>query len=79
MYGWANTQLTPHDASQMKNSVCRYLRRFFREEEGPTVVEYSVMLGLIVVVCLVSIQMVETNASGLWNDIATELDNVRAN
>ena len=63
--------------SPMKNKVCRFLCRFVREDEAATAVEYSVMLGLIVVVCLVTIQSVGTDASGLWNDIATELDNVR--
>ena len=64
---------------QMKNSFCRFLCQFAREEEAATTVEYSVMLALIVVACLATIQTVGSNASGVWNDIATDLDNVRAN
>ena len=63
----------------MKNSVCRFLCRFVREDEAATAVEYSVMLALIVVVCLATIQTVGDNASGVWNDIATQLDGVRSN
>lgn len=63
----------------MKNSVRRFLCRFVREDEAATAVEYSIMLGLIIVVCLVTIQTVGSNANDLWNDIASELNGVRAN
>ena len=34
----------------------RFLLRLLREEDGPTAVEYAVMLALIVVVCMASVQ-----------------------
>ena len=39
----------------MRKSIWRILR-LIRAEDGPTAVEYAVMLALIVVVCLVAIQ-----------------------
>lgn len=33
-----------------------HLKRFLRDESGPTAVEYGVMLALIVVACLASVQ-----------------------
>jgi Flp pilus assembly pilin Flp len=63
----------------MNNSVWRSFCRFVGEDEAATAVEYSVMLGLILVACLVVVQAVGDNASGVWNDIAQDLDNVRAN
>jgi len=36
---------------------------FLRSEEGPTAVEYAVMLALIVVVCLTAIQSIGTRAN----------------
>ena len=39
--------------------------RFLREEDGPTAVEYAVMLALIIMVCIASITAVgqSTNSS----------------
>lgn len=34
--------------------------RFVRSEDGPTAIEYAVMLALILLVCLVSIRTVGT-------------------
>jgi len=42
----------------MLKSVVNFLKR----EDGPTAVEYAVMLALIIVVCLTAIQAVGTNA-----------------
>jgi pilus assembly protein Flp/PilA len=36
------------------------LRRFLVSEDGPTPVEYAVMLGLIVIVCLTAISSLGT-------------------
>jgi pilus assembly protein Flp/PilA len=44
--------------------------RFARSEEGPTAVEYAVMLALIVVVCLVAITALGTNANAVFGDVA---------
>ena len=49
------------------------LRRFIASEEGPTAVEYAVMLALIVIVCLTAIRSVGTNASNTFTDVSTEL------
>ena len=47
--------------------------RFLQSEEGPTAVEYAVMLALIVVVCLTAIQAIGTNANVTFNSIASQL------
>jgi len=39
------------------------IKRFLLSEDGPTAVEYAVMLSLIVVVCLTAIRAVGTNAN----------------
>jgi Flp pilus assembly pilin Flp len=36
----------------MENSVGASARRFLHEEDGPTAVEYAVMLALILVACI---------------------------
>jgi pilus assembly protein Flp/PilA len=55
--------------SQVLNSV----KRFLGSEDGPTAVEYAVMLALIVVVCLTAIQAVGTNANAKFNAVSTAL------
>ena len=47
--------------------------RFLRSEDGPTAVEYAVMLALIVIVCLTAIQSIGTNANSTFQSVATTL------
>lgn len=44
--------------------------RFLREEDGPTAVEYAVMLAMIIVVCLVAITTLGKNASSSFANVA---------
>lgn len=50
------------------------LLRFLKDEDGPTAVEYAVMLALIVAVCIVSVQLVGTAASDSFTDTATKIN-----
>jgi pilus assembly protein Flp/PilA len=54
------------------------VRQFVVSEDGPTAVEYAVMLALIVVVCLVSIQAIGTNANLTFDKVATAVGNAGA-
>jgi pilus assembly protein Flp/PilA len=47
--------------------------RFWRSEDGPTAVEYAVMLALIVIVCLTAIQSIGTKASATFTKAASSL------
>jgi pilus assembly protein Flp/PilA len=49
------------------------VRTFLQSEDGPTAVEYAVMLALIVIVCLTAIRAIGTNASTTFNNVATQL------
>jgi len=49
------------------------LQRFLVSEDGPTAVEYAVMLALIIVVCLTAIQAVGTNANNKFNQVQNAL------
>jgi pilus assembly protein Flp/PilA len=42
--------------------------RFLREEDGPTAVEYAVMLALIILVCLAAIQSLGTQTATSFNN-----------
>jgi pilus assembly protein Flp/PilA len=49
------------------------LKRFLQSEDGPTAVEYAVMLALIIVVCLISIQTLGTNANTTFTNVSASL------
>ena len=56
----------------MKNLTLK-IRHFLASEDGPTAVEYAVMLALIVIVCLTAIQTVGTNAKTTFTNVANSL------
>ncbi len=55
------------------NRFATKVRTFLKSEDGPTAVEYAVMLALIVIVCLTAIRAIGTNASTTFNNVATQL------
>ena len=48
--------------------------KFLRSEEGPTAVEYSVMLGLILLVVIGSISYLGTVVSDSYEDSSTKIN-----
>lgn len=48
--------------------------RFLKNDDGPTAVEYAVMLALIIGSCLAAIGTFGTEAGGTWQDTSTKLD-----
>ena len=55
------------------NGLVRSVKRFLVSEDGPTAVEYAVMLALIIVVCLTAIQAVGTNAASPFNTVSSQI------
>ncbi|HMC10610.1 MAG TPA: Flp family type IVb pilin [Pirellulaceae bacterium] len=49
------------------------VQRFLVSEDGPTAVEYAVMLALIIIVCLTAIQAIGTNANATFQSVAAKL------
>jgi pilus assembly protein Flp/PilA len=49
------------------------IRRFLVSEDGPTAVEYAVMLALIIIVCLTAIGSIGTNANTTFTNVAAKL------
>jgi pilus assembly protein Flp/PilA len=46
---------------------------FLQREDGPTAVEYAVMLALIIVVCITAITAIGTNANKTFQNVADNL------
>lgn len=55
------------------NGLALKMKRFLKSEDGPTAVEYAVMLALIIIVCLTAITAVGTQSAAQFNNIATTL------
>jgi pilus assembly protein Flp/PilA len=49
------------------------VKKFLKSEDGPTAVEYAVMLALIVIVCLTAIRAVGTNANARFEEVRDSL------
>src|SRR3954471_23043353 len=45
---------------------------FMKQEDGPTAVEYAVMLALIIVVCIAAITTLGSNANNTFSSVATK-------
>ncbi len=56
--------------------LAQKVQRFLVSEDGPTAVEYAVMLALIIIVCLTAIGSLGTAAANKFNDIKDEIVNV---
>ena len=53
--------------------LAKKVQRFLVSEDGPTAVEYAVMLALIIIVCLTAITAIGTNANATFNNVAGQL------
>ena len=53
----------------VKNAV-----EFLKREDGPTAVEYAVMLALIIVVCITAITTLGTNANATFTKVGNAVN-----
>jgi pilus assembly protein Flp/PilA len=59
----------------MKNLMTK-VQRFLKSEDGPTAVEYAIMLALIVIVCLTAITNIGKAANTAFENIAGKLQSL---
>jgi pilus assembly protein Flp/PilA len=50
-----------------------FVADFISREDGPTAVEYAVMLALIIVVCITAITTLGSNAKATYTTVGTKL------
>ncbi len=55
------------------NQFATKVMDFLKEEDGPTAVEYAVMLALIVVVCLAAVGTIGTNANAKFEEVGAAI------
>jgi pilus assembly protein Flp/PilA len=49
----------------------KLVKSFIQDEDGPTAVEYAVMLALIIVVCIAAITALGTAANNTFTNVST--------
>ena len=59
----------------MSTPVFSFVKKFLSREDGPTAVEYAVMLALIIVVCLTAITTLGSNANKTFTKVGTTVGN----
>jgi pilus assembly protein Flp/PilA len=52
----------------------QHLVNFVKREDGPTAVEYAVMLALIVVVCITAISTLGSNSNATFNKVGNTVN-----
>lgn len=57
----------------MRTNLYADIVNFLENEDGPTAVEYAVMLALIVVVCLTAITALGSNANATFTKVSAKL------
>lgn len=69
------TSVRPKYLSEGKKmkSFAMKMKRFLKSEDGPTAVEYAVMLSLIIVVCLTAVTSLGKNANSTFQNIGNQL------
>jgi pilus assembly protein Flp/PilA len=58
----------------MLSKLTRKVVDFLKAEEGPTTVEYAVMLALIIVVCIAAISSLGSNSANTFNYVGNALN-----
>ena len=57
----------------MLQRIQRSVVDFLNNEDGPTAVEYAVMLALIIVVCITAITALGSNSNNTFSYVATQV------
>jgi pilus assembly protein Flp/PilA len=54
-------------------SLQRHLVKFLRSEDGPTAVEYAIMMALVMVVCIVAVTALGGNSNNTYSYVGTKV------
>jgi pilus assembly protein Flp/PilA len=63
----------PGSEERLMRAISKALVNFVKKEDGPTAVEYAVMLALIVVVCIAAITTLGSNANSTFSFVGSSI------
>ena len=61
------------DLELLMRNICKNIVSFMKKEDGPTAVEYAVMLSLIIVVCIAAITTLGSNANQAFSFVGSNI------
>jgi pilus assembly protein Flp/PilA len=62
-----------HQLEIAMRNFCKSLVSFVKKEDGPTAVEYAVMLSLIIVVCIAAVTTLGSNANQAFSFVGSNI------
>jgi pilus assembly protein Flp/PilA len=68
--------VTPAGSKLCCTTMIDLLKRLLKDEDGPTAVEYAVMLAMIVVACIGAVHSMANATATSFDTSATELEGV---
>jgi pilus assembly protein Flp/PilA len=69
----AGFELGVDQEREVMNKLMTSVKNFLVSEDGPTAVEYAVMLALIIVVCITAVTTIGTKANAKFQSAAAVL------
>ena len=70
----ARTGLPGYRKDIAMRTLAQRVVNFLKREDGPTAVEYAVMLALIIVVCIAAISALGSNASNTFTYVGNKVN-----
>ncbi len=70
---WLHFFSGPEKGIAMLSKFVQASIQFLSREDGPTAVEYAVMLALIIVVCIAAITALGTNANATFTSVSNTI------
>jgi pilus assembly protein Flp/PilA len=71
--GWTLFHVVPLNGEEPMRKIGNFVVEFLKREDGPTAVEYAVMLALIIVVCIGAITTLGKNANTTFTSVGTAI------
>jgi pilus assembly protein Flp/PilA len=70
---WTGNHCSSDRKEEFMHKFAQHALEFLKAEDGPTAVEYAVMLSLIIIVCLVSITVLGSNANQTFTKVSSAI------
>ena len=55
----------------MKNFIAEFIKTFWRDDDGPTMAEYGILLGLIALSVIAAAAIIGTEVNAMFGEVGT--------
>jgi pilus assembly protein Flp/PilA len=66
------------DGEEIMSQINRHVLTFLKREDGPTAVEYAVMMALIIVACMATLLTLGTNSNNTYSYVGQKVGKTAA-